>query len=717
MNVQVPTSDGPPPEPPPPVRRPPKGLLLVVAAAVILGAVVGAVGAFSASEDASPDPEGSTGQDVPPAGDPARPMHEWELIYFPGAGTFVDVVDHPDATVALARTGTNLTVASVGSAVWSFDAAESTWHAVELEEADRATASSVEMVGSEILIAGSVGETSPTPALWAGPVGGPFRIIDQPFSPTGHLHAIRRLDTETVLLGRPIERRDGLSLPLGPAVVLVGEPGNWTDITPPDAEFVNEIISHDGAWIAVGGRDGRAMAWHSMDRGRTWAERPPALEREAVLTGVAVFGAEAYAVALIYDAGPPAAQLFRYIGSWSPAGEPPRRRGISWIADIGGELVGSAQFGHDAGESQLWQHGTGGRWSAVRMVLPAAPERVGHTLFTAADGETVVGSVSGQPAMWRSGTSVETVLAPTPADRLWERVATLPADGPFVMFAGDEIVVVDSGLQSPTTPSLLISRDGLEWEDRELPTGLNFAAIREVGGHSIVVGIQASTVAVGRFDGDVFGVMAEFEGRLIALDTSDDSIIVFIRLLDATTRYEIPIEPDGPITETPVSGRPVAIWPLGEGVVVRGESDTFVWPPRGMSVSLDGGMDWTPLVDIEPWAVFRVGDEIVVFTGDMPASTFRLEVDPIGLDEITIPDRFASSATVGLPMFEWADGLVIREPGTFEYLAAIDAEPVMLELSPRTGFNGVFAVPAAGGHVVTQEGEDWVLYRWTRRTR
>jgi hypothetical protein len=81
-----------------------------------------------------------------------------------------------------------------------------------------------------------------------------------------------------------------------------------------------------------------------------------------------------------------------------------------------------------------------------------------------------------------------------------------------------------------------------------------------------------------------------------------------------------------------------------------------------------------------------------------------------------MPDRFASSATVGLPMFEWADGLVIREPGTFEYLAAIDAEPVMLELSPRTGFNGVFAIPAAGGHVVTQEGEDWVLYRWTGRT-
>jgi len=727
MNVQVPTSDRSPPEPSPPVRRPPKWLLLVVAAAVTLGAVVGAVGTFSASEDASPDPEGPTGQDVPPAREPARPMHEWELIYFPGAGTFVDVVDHPDATVALARTGTDLTPASVGSAVWSFDAADSSWHTVELEAAELAAVSSVAMVGGEVLIAGSVGESSPTSALWAGPATGPFRIVDQPFSQTGHLHAIRRLDTETVLLGRPIERRDGLLLPLGPPVVLVGEPGDWTDITPPDAEIVTEIISRDGEWIAVGGRAGEAMAWHSMDRGTSWSDRPPPLDGPSVLTDVAVVGAEAYAVALITDAGPPTQLLFRYIGSWSPAGEP-WRRGISWIAGIGGELVGSAQFGPDAGEPQLWQHGDGGRWSAVRMAVPAAPERVGHTLFTAADGATVVGSVSGQPAMWRSGASGETVLAPTPADadRLWERVATLPADSQFVTFAGEDIVVVASGPQSPTTSSLLISRDGLEWEEQEFPTGLSlavmggptglsFAEIQEVSGNYVVVGIRTSTVVVGRIEADGFEVVAEFEGRLMALDSSDDSIIVFIRLLDATTRYVIPIGRDGPITETPVSGKPVAIWPLGEGVVVRGESGTFVWPPNGMSVSLDGGIDWTP-VDVEPWAVFRIGGEIIVFTGETPARTFRLEVDPVGFEQITLPTRFTSSASLGLPMFEWADGLVIREEGTFEYLAAIDAEPVMLELSPRTGFNGVFAVPAAGGHVVTQEGEDRVLYRWTGRT-
>lgn len=53
------------------------------------------------------------------------------------------------------------------------------------------------------------------------------------------------------------------------------------------------------------------------------------------------------------------------------------------------------------------------------------------------------------------------------------------------------------------------------------------------------------------------------------------------------------------------------------------------------------------------------------------------------------------------------------KPDTFEYLVAIDAARVMLELSPRTGFNGVFAFPAAGGHLMTREGEDWALYRWT----
>ena len=70
---------------------------------------------------------------------------------------------------------------------------------------------------------------------------------------------------------------------------------------------------------------------------------------------------------------------------------------------------------------------------------------------------------------------------------------------------------------------------------------------------------------------------------------------------------------------------------------MRGESDTFVWPPNGMSVSLDGGTDWTSVVDIEPWAVFRIGGEI------------------------TIPDRFTSSATAGLPMFGTRDARTIAE--------------------------------------------------------
>jgi hypothetical protein len=697
----VPTSDGLPPEPQPRVRRLPKWLLPAVAALLVLIAVVVAVGAFLASEDSSSD-DPDTSQEGPVAEAPVRPMSGWELMYFPGAGAFVDVMEHPDATVALARTGTELAIAAVGSAVWSLDADNATWYAVELEGADRAAVYSVAMVGGDVLIAGSVGEESPTPTLWAGPAGGPFRIIDQPFSQTGFLYAIRHLDTHIVLIG-------GLSPLSPPSFVLVGEPGNWRNITPPDADVVFEIISYEGEWIAVGDRDEEAMAWHSMDRGSTWSEHPPAIDGKAGLTDVTVVGGDVYAAAFIFDG--PRAQLFRYSGSWAAVGEP-RPGAIGWIADIEGELVGDAMF--SGLPPQLWRHDTAGRWSAVRMGLPAAPEQSRPARFMAVDGGTVVGMMFGQPAMWRSGASGATVLAtPAEADRLWERGATLPVDGPFVAFAGDEIIVVSSGgLQSQTTPSLLVSRDGHEWEERELPTGLNVTAIREVGGHNVVVGVRAaSNVVIGRFDGDAFGVMAEFKGALLDLDSSEHSIILYIRHATVTTRYEIPIEPEGLITETPVAGRPVAIWPLGEGVVVRGESETFAWPPIGMSVSLDGGIDWTP-VDVKPLRVFQVGTEIVVFTVDTPARTFRLEVDPIGLEEISLPPRFATAAVAG-SMFEWADGLVIREPDTFEYLAAIDADPVMLELSPRTGFNGMFAAPAAGGHVVIREGEDWVLYRWT----
>jgi hypothetical protein len=671
-----------------------------VATAFVLVAVGVVVGAFSASEDSSSD-----GADIsqlgPVVGGPAGPMSGWELMYFPGAGVFVDVMEHPDATVALARTGTELAIAAVGSAVWSLDAENATWSAVELEEADRAAVHSVAMVGGEVLIAGSVGEESPTPTLWTGPAGGPFRIIDQPFSQTGFLYAIRHLDTHIVLIG-------GLSTLSPPSLVLVGEPGNWTDITPPEAHLVAEIISYEGEWIAVGDRGGEAMAWHSMDRGSTWSEHPPVIDGMAALTDVTVVGGDVYTAALIF--GGPRAQLFRYSGSWAAVGEP-RQGVIYWIADIDGELVGDAWFGRFP--SELWRHDTGGRWSVVRMALPAALERSGPARFMAADGGTVVGSVFGQPAMWRSAASGGTVLAtPAEADRLWERVGTLPSGGPVVAFAGDEIVLVASGLQSPTTASVLVSRDGLEWEERELPTGLNVTAIREVGGHSVVVGVRAaSNVVVGRFDDDAFGAIAEFKGALIGLDTSEHSIILYIRHATVTTRYEIPIELEGPITETPVEGRPVIIWPLDGGVVVRGESATFAWPPNGMSVSLDGGIDWTA-VDVEPLRVFQVGTEIVVFTVDTPARTFRLGVDPIGLEEISLPPRFATAATAG-SMFEWADGLVIRAPNTFEYLTAIDTDPVMLELSPRTGFNGMFTAPTAGGHVVAREGEDWVLYRWT----
>ena len=87
----------------------------------MLAAVGVGVGAFSSPEDASSD-DPIAGQEVPPAREPARPMQEWELMYFPGAGTFVDVIDHPEVTVALARAGTEVGPAPIGSAVWGLDA-------------------------------------------------------------------------------------------------------------------------------------------------------------------------------------------------------------------------------------------------------------------------------------------------------------------------------------------------------------------------------------------------------------------------------------------------------------------------------------------------------------------------------------------------------------------------------------------------------------------
>jgi len=108
-----------------------------VAVALVLLAVVVVVGAFSTSEDSSSD-DPDAGQQGLVVGGPAQPMSGWELMYFPGAGTFVDVMDHPDATVALARTGTDLirilglpnlddpglAASTSGSAVWVLDAVD-----------------------------------------------------------------------------------------------------------------------------------------------------------------------------------------------------------------------------------------------------------------------------------------------------------------------------------------------------------------------------------------------------------------------------------------------------------------------------------------------------------------------------------------------------------------------------------------------------------------
>lgn len=735
VSIQVPTADGSPPASRPPVR-PSKWLVLVLL-------VAGAVALAVLLRDETPPTDEPTSQELVAVQGPSRTLDEWELTRFPGAGRFVDVASGSQGAVAAAHgtagplwmtssttpDGVDRSTPVPRSTIWAFDPDSAAWRWMELEEGTRSAVSSVALDGETVLAAGTVHEDEVlTAALWSGPIEGSLAIVDRPFAEAGALDIVRVLDGRIVLVGRLTEEigRGTSPIPPGTSRVLTGTPGDWTDITPPgDDVVISEIISTGEEWIAVGGREGEPAVWHSLDRGVEWDERRPVVEGTAFVTDVTMLGSDVFAMLRLTDPITTRTQLIRHMGSsWTPAGEP-RTQDVRWIAPLGAELIGGSGPG-PAGprDSYLWQYLTGGRWSVVEMAGDDSPHLGLPTLFTAATDEFLVGTVAGQPALWHPpGDSSQTVIAPQPSeeDRLWERVAVLPGENPMPFVSNDVMIVMDwpTVVTDPSeapTPQVYTSVDGARWDSLELPANVSFATLEAIDAGMALVGHTPSGVVAGILKDAGFETLGEFEGRLERFDADDDSLILFVRLDGAITRFEVPLDPNAEITETPLSWNATQLQVLDNGAIIGFESDNFQWPPEGLRVSTDGGKTWTA-VDVEPWAVFSVGTEAVLLTGPSSPATYRLTFDPVELEPVTLPPELGIDTSHEVAPFGWAGGLATHDAaGRIHWLDRLGGVPVTLDLSPITGFQGVFMFPSDGRHVAALENGEWVLYRWTGRT-
>lgn len=701
----VPTADGPPPEPPPPNGRPPGWVLTGI---VVLAAVTAV--AVAVTRDDQPPTE----EQVPAPVDPTLPMQQWDLVIFPGAGVFVDLAVGPSGAVAVTAAGTDWMAPNSPSHVWASDAEFDSWNWVDVEESPNAAITSVVIRGETIMAAGRLHTGNPTPALWSGTPDTGLSIIDEPFPAPGRLDLIRDLDGLLVVVGAPFDPS------LGPtnSIVLRGSPGEWTDITPKGSTEINEVFSTRSEWIAAGTAESRRPAiWHSPDQGDNWSERPVMIDAPATVTDVTQVGDEIFAIARLNPTTSPASLLLRFLNdSWHPVGEP-RTLSIEWISPVRGELIGgpgpASRGGPDA--PYLWRHQGDGRWAMVLMQRSRGEDQF-PTTFTAASDQIVAGTVIGQPALWMPANDTTPTIQTPVSSRQWERVAILPPDSIHATVLSDGRIVATvwpPGSIEEDGMQILISEDGVDWQSLPLPAGLLYGGVQPVGDWLVLVGATESVVVAGLMDESGFVELAEVDGRqLVAVDTEDDRVIVYVRVADSTSRVEIPIDPTGAIKTKALPWDPIFIHAFDDGLVVGGESETMVWPGQNLQVSTDAGVTWTKL-DVEPWSVYPFGSDVIV-SGEPRQTMYRLTLDPITLDPIDLPPEMLAVRD-GWGLAGWAGGLAAFDPaGRILLLPELGAEVVTLELSPATGFDGIFVFGTGNGRdVMAMEQGERVLYRWT----
>lgn len=654
----------------------------------------------------------SVEEQVPAPVAPTVGMEQWELTVFPGAGVFIDLATGPSGAVAVTAAGTDWAARDRSSHVWSSDAESNRWRWVDIEGSPDAAISSVALRGDIIFAAGTLHADDITPTLWSGTHDAGLEIIDEPIPAPGYLHLIRDLDDQLVLVGEPF---DPTLAPTDP-IVLRGSPGAWTEITPEGAVEVHEVTATGSEWILVGMAEERRPAiWHSLDQGTTWTERPVMAELPATVTDVAQVGSEVFAMVSLNPATAPSSLLLRLeADSWQPMGEPATFT-VHWLATIGGDLIaGPGPVSRGAPPvPYLWKHEGDGRWTTVAMRQPDG-QLDSSTSFAAASDGLVVGTASGQPALWMpSGDDSPTISAPE-GRKEWERVAVMPPRSIHgnVLPDGRMVAAIwPQGLLEAGEIQLLISDDGTDWRNLALPPDLEYGAVHLVGDQLVLVGTTDLSIVVGTVDEDEFVELAEVDGsQMVAVDTEDEELILYVRVADTTSRVVIPIDPDREVLTEALDWNPSFIHGFDDGLVVGGASETGVWPAESLQVSTDAGASWTEL-DGEPWAIFQFGSDVVVSTE--PAQTpHLLSLDPLGLEPLEIPDEMAAVQD-GWGLTGWAGGLAALDPtGRILLLPELGAELVEIELSPATGFDGILMFPSHGNHIVAAEGGERVVYRW-----
>lgn len=676
---------------------------------MIVALVVAAAAAVTATRDDQP----SVAEQIPAPVDPTVGMEQWELTVFPGAGVFIDLATGPAGAVAVTAAGVDWAASDRSSHVWSSDAEFDRWSWVDVERSPDAAISSVALRG-DIIFAAGTRHPDLTPTLWSGTAETGLDIVDEPIASPGHLHLIRDLDDQLVVVGEPFDRSLSPTAP----IVLRGSPSAWTEITPEGAVEVHEVIATESEWILAGmGERRRPAIWHSQDRGTTWTERPVMAEAPAIVTDVIQVGSEAFAVARLDPTTAPTSLLLRSEDdSWQPVGEP-RTLTIHWLASIGDELIGGpGPVSRGAPHAPyLWRHAGDGRWTTVAMRQPDG-QRESPTTFAAASDGLVVGTVTGQPAVWMPSPDSAPTISTPDGPQQWERVAVMPPGSIHgnVLPDGRTVAAIwPQGRLEAGAIQLLISDNGMDWRNLALPPDLSYGAIHLVGDELVLVGVNTFSTVVGTVDENEFVELAEVDGnQLVAVDTEDDEVILYVRVADSTSRVVIPIDPTGEVATEVLNWNPMFIHGFDDGLVVGGDgTENMVWPAAALQVSTDAGESWTEL-EVEPWTIYQFGPDVIV-SGEPAQTPYRLSLDPLGLEPLELPAEMTAIQD-GWGLTGWAGGLAALDPtGRILFLPELGAEVVTIEMSPATGFDGILMFPSHGNHIVAAERGERVVYRWT----
>lgn len=698
MSVTIPTAEVRTPQPPSPRRRWPAWLL-----AGLLGA---AIGVLATSDERLESPETDpvpvpVELDVVETTAVSDTLLEFSSpVLFPGDGAFDSMASSIHGSVGIGHRSV-----TAGAFVWTADPGLAEWTRRHIEVGERAALSDVTAYMDGFLVGGAIvgpGMGSAVPTLWFGTASSDLVVLDHPYPGPGRVggvHVIR--GSVFVVCQSPFT--DPLARGAARAGrLLVGRPGAWDDITPPGANVVvSAVVGFGDGIVASGGDVDGAKLWWRPSPASDWAgvELGDGVVTDLVvpdsrtlLASVRTWDSDGTIRSQLYEGSSPRAMAA--LGATL-------RRDVGWIAPTGDAVIGGARSG-TTGRPTLWKLVDGESWEPV--YLGGDDGTVRGVGGSSAD-RFVLGTVEGQPAVWRMDSAFEPMILVERIDRAWEAVTRLPAGADTVVDIGRHLVAAGSTRDQ----GVMWVWDGRVWS--EVPVGEEFTP---TGFFEDQLGV----VLFGNRRGD--GVIRTHPAVDISID---DLAGVTIRHVVRSERGFVVLgdTDSGPVRVAVEDGRlgpvaeldrlPVRIFEH-EGMLIGMGHER---PIQEWAVSTDVGATWLD-IDQPAFTIGVASGRVVVVTADTPRRVLALDAATLDLEPVELVSEsfFDAAASPGASLMGWADGVAASGASFVRVWPDLTGEPVQLPTGVEHGLDGAFRslVPGPGGYALASQHGGLMVYRW-----